>query len=106
MGMENGVQIEARHRLFDIGIDSLMAVELRNSLHSGLAISLPSTLVFDYPTVEALVDFLAAGLRVDDPSTVAPMAERAAATPDLAGFSSDELAAMLEQELVPRTERP
>ncbi len=105
MGMDNGAQIEARHRLFDIGIDSLMAVELRNSLHSGLAITLPSTLVFDYPTVEALVDFLAAGLRVDDAPTAAPVADRAAA-PDLAGFSADELADMLEQELVPRTERP
>jgi acyl transferase domain-containing protein/NADPH-dependent curcumin reductase CurA/short-subunit dehydrogenase/acyl carrier protein len=105
MGMENGAQIEPRHRLFDIGIDSLMAVELRNSLHSGLGMSLPSTLIFDYPTVEALVDFLAAGLRVDDAPT-APVGDGAAATPDLAGFSADELADMLERELVPRTDRP
>ena len=52
-------QIEPRQRLFDLGLDSLMAVELKNHLESTLACSLRSTLVFDYPTVEALVDYLA-----------------------------------------------
>jgi acyl carrier protein/short-subunit dehydrogenase len=106
MGMESGAQIEARQRLFDIGIDSLMAVELRNSLHGSLAIALPSTLVFDYPTVEALVDFLAAGLQVNGVPATPPAAAPVTANDDLAGASADELAAMLERELVPQTERP
>ncbi|NEO49039.1 MAG: acyl carrier protein, partial [Moorea sp. SIO4A3] len=44
--------------LFDLGLDSLMAIEFRNILESSLDISVSSTLLFDYPTLESLVDYL------------------------------------------------
>jgi NADPH:quinone reductase-like Zn-dependent oxidoreductase/acyl carrier protein len=44
----------------DLGMDSLMAVELRNRLQSqlGQQVRLSSTLAFDYPTTAALADHL------------------------------------------------
>jgi NADPH:quinone reductase-like Zn-dependent oxidoreductase/SAM-dependent methyltransferase/acyl carrier protein len=53
--------LDARTPLGDLGLDSLMAVELRNSLGASLSMDrpIPATLVFDYPTIEAITDFLA-----------------------------------------------
>jgi len=51
-------RIGLRQRLFDLGIDSLMAVDLKNRLEADLGHALRSTLVFDYPMVEAIADHL------------------------------------------------
>jgi acyl carrier protein len=42
----------------ELGMDSLMSVELRNRLERLLGCSLVSTLAFDYPNVDALGDYL------------------------------------------------
>jgi SAM-dependent methyltransferase/NADP-dependent 3-hydroxy acid dehydrogenase YdfG/acyl carrier protein len=44
--------------LFEMGMDSLMSVELRRRLERGAARKLPSTLTFNYPNVGALAGFL------------------------------------------------
>jgi len=44
--------------LMEAGLDSLGTVELKNALESTCGIELPSTLVFDYPTVGALATHL------------------------------------------------
>ncbi|MCC7383299.1 MAG: SDR family NAD(P)-dependent oxidoreductase [Deltaproteobacteria bacterium] len=44
--------------LRDLGLDSLMALELRNLLTRALGVSLPATLLFEHPTLSALADLL------------------------------------------------
>lgn len=46
--------------LLSSGLDSLGAVELRNALEGRLSVQLPSTLVFDYPTIDAISSFILA----------------------------------------------
>jgi len=43
---------------FDLGMDSLMAVELQNRLETELAIKIPSTIIFEYPTIQELSEHL------------------------------------------------
>jgi acyl carrier protein len=51
---------DRKARLMDLGVDSLMAVELRGSLSSSLKLDkkLPATLIFDYPSIEEITDYL------------------------------------------------
>lgn len=98
--------IDRRSRLMDIGVDSLMAVELRNRLETGLGIvgALPATLIFDYPTVDAIVAFvegvLFAPAEASEPEPEQPKAESQPEAPvDLDGLSDDEVAALLLKKL-------
>ena len=70
--------------LMDAGLDSLGAVELRNSLAKSAGMELPGTLVFDYPSAGALAGFLETQMASladvededDDSSEVEPRAPR------------------------------
>jgi len=44
------------------GLDSLGAVELRNTLESAFGVQLPPTLVFDFPTADAVAHCIRASL--------------------------------------------
>ncbi|TRW90368.1 SDR family NAD(P)-dependent oxidoreductase [Candidatus Methylobacter oryzae] len=59
LALPKSTLIDPRERLFDFGLDSLMAVELKNRLDNATAKKLRSTLIFDYPTLEALAKHLA-----------------------------------------------
>jgi acyl carrier protein len=51
----------ASSRFLELGMDSLMAVELRNRLLNqfGSAFTITATAVFDYPTIGSLAEYLA-----------------------------------------------
>jgi malonyl CoA-acyl carrier protein transacylase len=65
LGINNPESISLETGFFDLGMDSLTSVELRNKLQTSLGCSVPSTLVFDYPTLGQLVDYLAHDLLIE-----------------------------------------
>jgi acyl carrier protein len=87
--------------LFELGMDSLMSVELRRRLERGVVRALPSTLTFNYPNVDALAGFIDAELGAEPEAagaaaaTVAAPAPVRQATADLGALSDDELEARL-----------
>jgi amino acid adenylation domain-containing protein len=68
LGLDSGSDVPPQVGLFELGMDSLMALEFRARLESGIARSLPATLAFDYPTVEDVTEFIVCGvLALSDP---------------------------------------
>lgn len=51
--------LSPRQSLLELGIDSLRAVDMKIGLETSLGCKLQTTLLFDYPTLESLVTFLA-----------------------------------------------
>jgi acyl carrier protein len=73
--------------LSDFGLDSLMAVELRNALSSAVGKPLPSTLTFSYPSTSAIAEYLARQI------TPEPQAD----APEVASSDLDDFLSKLER---------
>ena len=64
---------DPRRRLFDMGMDSLMALDMKKRLQDQLAADVPVTAVFNYPTIDALVGYLMTDvLALEADETVVP----------------------------------
>ena len=77
--------LEPDRPLQQYGLDSLLSLELRNRLATGSGLSLPASLLFDYPTLDALAKHFRSLLFPPE------------AVPGTGGFTEDEAAALLEQ---------
>jgi acyl carrier protein len=58
LGLETGTRVDPGQALHELGLDSLMAVELRNAISQAVEQPLVATLLFSYPTIEDLVRYL------------------------------------------------
>lgn len=106
LGLPPTTALEPRLPLKEAGLDSLMAVELRNALARSIGQSLPATLLFDHPSLDALTNFLVAHLglqempeAIADSTNVRDLRMDYEARAAVAALSDDEAEAALLAEL-------
>jgi len=106
LGLDPSHPIDPQQGLTDLGMDSLMAVELRARLQASTGHAMPATVAFEHPTVAAIVDHIAAELlpqpQKSQPAPVAqprPEAAVSAGTIDLDGLSEEEVEVLLANRL-------
>ena len=58
LAFDEGMRIEPEDSLIELGLDSLMAVELQNRLQVSLKCTLRSGLFFEYRTLAAVAEYL------------------------------------------------
>ena len=51
-------ELDPKTGFFDLGMDSLTAIEFKTRLQDNIGFTLPSTVAFDYPNLEALTDYI------------------------------------------------
>ena len=78
LGLPAGQTLDAERGFQELGLDSIMAVELKGKLGQALGLELPATLAFNFPTVRALTEHLRA--KVEGGASPEPQPEARTAT--------------------------
>jgi acyl carrier protein len=103
LAFETPQQIDVREPLREMGLDSMMALDLTKLLGQAAGRRLPATLLFNHPTVESLAGVLAGtvfGWETTNAQTVPERDEGMAKTAaEIEGMSRAEVEALLESEL-------
>jgi NAD(P)-dependent dehydrogenase (short-subunit alcohol dehydrogenase family)/acyl carrier protein len=100
LGHSSPTAIPAGKGFTDLGFDSLFAVRLRNRIAELTGLSLPATLVFDYPTPAVLAGHLADLLAPPEPSGTAELDRLAEQITVLAAGTGREAVAARLRELL------
>ncbi|MEP6917652.1 MAG: type I polyketide synthase, partial [Acidobacteriota bacterium] len=100
LGVDPSFTLELSQGLRALGMDSLMAVELRNYLQASTGRPLPSTLAFDRPTIAALAAYLEPLITVTAAAAAStPVGVPVPAHADLDALSDEDAELLLAQEL-------
>jgi len=95
MGLASPQLLDRYAGFFQSGMNSLMSVALRRSLSDSIGEELPASVIFDYPTVDELVGYLAARL----PETAVAVDTRTGTDDDYGDLAEDELLRQLSERL-------
>ena len=98
-GYSSSESANRQKSLFDNGLDSLMALEIKNRLESSLRMPLQSTLLFEHPTIDLLGDFLSQQMGLSVGNESPPDKEVDDILNHLDTLTDEELSALLENEL-------
>jgi acyl transferase domain-containing protein/NADPH:quinone reductase-like Zn-dependent oxidoreductase/short-subunit dehydrogenase len=98
LGLAPGHPLGNDQPLHELGLDSLLAVELRNVLGAALGRTLPATVLFNYPCIEALANWLMSELFAATPVEEQPTGdagETDQARNEIESLSEDQLDELL-----------
>jgi hypothetical protein len=105
--LEASSELDWRQGFAELGMDSLMAIELRNVLQKGLGRTIPATVALDHPTIDFLTRHLLDNvLKLEakeappppEPKPPEPRSE-GAVEPELDTLSDAELARLVAEDL-------
>ena len=105
LGLAPDYPLDPKQPLNELGLDSLMAIELKNALSAMIGQNLPATLLFNYPTIDALaghlIDEVLEFEKSEKPAPLEPAADaQAEADIDhIEDLSDEEVAALLDEKL-------
>ncbi|MGE3175064.1 MAG: SDR family NAD(P)-dependent oxidoreductase [Planctomycetota bacterium] len=105
LGFASGDQVDAARTFGELGVDSLLAVEIRTRLGRALAVPLPATLLFDHPDIDRLASHLVSLLPPADGEGPAPGSRNGAAPEAAPDADPTALARELEAQVRAMEER-
>jgi acyl carrier protein len=105
MKLERSQLPDPQKGFFDMGMDSLMVIELKNCLDASLGCSLPPTVVFESPTIKDLAEYLAINVlgwntsATDNGKLPKSEQELSKALSEVKQLAEDEVEASIDREL-------
>lgn len=99
LGLSSYLEVDREKGLFDLGVDSLMAVDIKNRLEKVLGRKLRATIAFDYPSAATMAAYLGEedNVKAEPPKVIE--AVDLTVDIDMDELSEAELAALLEEEM-------